>query len=274
MKYYSIDAERELSAERLELPADLVGHHLRLQFACAVHECVGGMIRDCRRWSDNRWRRLGLTKRTIRRLEKAGLVRWLDNHLLTHGFNGYGLQVLLERRVHASNIAKVRWSRHAARSPAGNAKDRSPLGDLGDRSGRPPIATAKASSSSSSIEVVDAGGGGLPDGVWERIWAELPNTRSYWQGKARQAIEAVVVPDEVAAFLDFLNHGKKTKGWQRSPPTPLTIASDFRDRRRPPPAARTKSNRTQPRQLPSRDDIRASWAGVVNRSRTGKETGT
>jgi hypothetical protein len=281
MRFYSIDVERELSAERLEIPADLVGHHLRLQCAAARLEAFDGAIRDCRRWSENRWRWLaGICKRTIRRLERKRLVRWDGDHLIVEQFNSYGIAALQQRRCEASKAAKRRWqrdaSRTAGRTAGGTAKDRSATGDpTGDRSGSPPT-SAPAKPSSSSIEVVEAGGGGgLPDGVWERIWAELPNRRSYWRSKAREAIEAVVVPDEVLHFLDFLDSGKKSRSWQKSPPTPLMIASDYRDRRRAPPAARAKSkdDRTPSPQLPSRAEIKASWTAVVNRSRVGKETG-
>jgi hypothetical protein len=272
MRYYSIDVERELSPERMGVRADLVGYHLRLQFACAKHE-NGGIVRDCRRWSENRWRWLaGVSKRTIRRLLTHGFVRWLGDHLLVVDFNSYGLAVLQQRRSLASNLAKSRWSRHAARIATGNAKDRSSSGDPGgDRSGRSPIATAKPSSSS-SIEVVHVGGGGLPDGVWERIWSELPNRRGYWKKGAREAIEAVVVPDEVGAFLEFLNRGNQSRSWKASPPTPLTIASEFRERRRP-PAARKRAPAPPGPRLPSKAEIRASWATAANRSR-GKETGS
>jgi hypothetical protein len=273
MRYYSIDAKRELELERLEVRADLRGHHLALQCACAFYEHVGGLIKNCRRWSDNRWRHFaGLTKRTLRRLEGAGLVRWIDDHLLTQEFNEYGLQVQLERRFRFRKSAKLRWSGDAHRTQHRNAKDRSATGDPGgDRSGRVPIATAKPSSSS-SIEVVDAGGGGLPDGVWERIWSELPNRRGYWKRGAREAIEAVVVPSEVGVFLEFLNRGNQSRSWKASPPTPLTIASEFRERRRPPATRKRATEPTGPR-VPSRAEIRATWEDVAKRSR-GKETGT
>ncbi|MFL5381279.1 MAG: hypothetical protein ACJ8GN_02010 [Longimicrobiaceae bacterium] len=272
MRYYSEDVEVELSPERLALEADLVGYHFRLKCACAKHE-NSGIVRDCKRWSENRWRWLaGISKRTIRRLQKAGLVRWLDDHLVVLGFNTYGVAALQQRRSEAANAAKRRWSRHAGRNAGGNAKDRSPTGDPpGDRSGPPANAQRSASSSSPAIEVVEAGGGRLPDGTWERIWAELPNRRSYWKPKARAAIEAVVVPDEVLEFLEFLNTGKRTSSWKRSPPTPLTIAEDFRSRRRPPAARKAAPTKTDE---PSRDQIRASWSQVVDRSRPRKETGS
>jgi hypothetical protein len=273
VKYYSTDVDRELSPQRLGIAADLVGYQFRLWCACAKEE-NGGIVRDCRRWSENRWRWLaGISKRTIRRLLTRGLVRWLGDHLVVLDFNTYGVAALQQRRSEAANAAKRRWSRHAGRIAGGNAKDRSGTGDpVGDRSGPPGQAQRSASSSSPAIEVVEAGGGGLPDGTWERIWAELPNRRSYWKPKAREAIEAVVVPDQVLEFLDFLTSAKKTASWKRSPPTPLTIAEDFRSRR--PPAARKAPGPAPAKQEPSRDQIRAGWAEVVDRSRPRKETGT
>lgn len=269
MRYYSIDAERELRPERLEIPADLVGYHLRLQCACALAEAFEGRIGDCRRWSENRWRHLaGVSKRTLRRLERWRQVRWEGDDLVVVNFNNYGVAALQQRRCEARKAAKSRWSRYAGRNAGGNAKDRSTTGDPGaDRSARPEIATAKPSSSS-SIEVVEAGGGGLPDGVWEQIWAELPNRRGYWKKGARQAIEAVVVPTEVVAFLDFLNRAKQSRSWKASPPTPLTIASEFRDRRAPPAARKRAPQQPGPR-VPSRAEIRATWA-----SARGKESGS
>jgi hypothetical protein len=274
VKYYSTDVERELSPERLGIAADLVGYQFRLWCACAKHE-NGGIVRDCRRWSENRWRWLaGITKRTIRRLLARGLVRWLGDHLVVLDFNAYGLAVLQQRRLEGAKSVKRRWDRHRSPTRSPNTKDRSATGDpVGDRSGPPPPAQRSASSSSPAIEVVEAGGGRLPDGTWERIWAELPNRRPYWKPKAREAIEAVVVPDQVVEFLDFLTSGKRTPSWKRSPPTPLTIAEDFRSRRRPPAAAR-KTAPTTKEQLPSRDQIRAGWDQVVDRSRPRKETGT
>jgi hypothetical protein len=272
MKYYSVDVERELRPERLEIPPDLVGYHLRLQFACCLSENAG-IVRNCRRWSETRWRHFaGLTKRTLRRLEARHLIRWVDDDLEVADFNSYGLIALQQRRMDGAKSAKLRWS--GSRSPIGspngspNAKDRSALGDPGaDRSAGPKIAAAKPSSSS-SIEVVEAGGGGLPDGVWEQIWAELPNRRGYWKKGARQAIEAVVVPTEVVAFLDFLNRAKQSRSWKASPPTPLTIASEFRDRRAPPAARKRAPQQPGPR-VPSRAEIRATWA-----SARGKESGS
>ena len=278
MRFYSVDVEWELTPQRLELPADLLGHHLRLQFACAHLELFGGIIRNCRRWSEVRWRSLaGVAKRTLRRLERSQLVSWIGDDLVVARFNSYRIADLQQRRCDGSKYAKRRWSGHRSPNGSPNAKDLGSKNDPGGDRSRPP-ATATADPSSSSIEVVEAGGGrGLPDGEWERIWAELPNRRSYWREKARAAIEAVVVPEEVVDFLDWLTSGKKTPSWRKSPPTPLMIASDYSDRRRSPPGRKSRPEAQQPERqrerLPSRAEIRATWDAVVNRSRT-KETGS